>query len=149
MGDPVETVRSIFSQPLDMVLLSAEGDAGGERLLAAAATSDIEFEFVGPPENETAGVSALGAHHGRAEMLDAWREWLQAYSSYIVELREVHPLGELSVLAEVECTARTATGDVEMRQRQGALFEFRGDQICRWQAWLHADDAKAALGVRS
>ena len=35
------------------------------------------------------------------------------------------------VLVEVESVARTATSDVEVRQRQGGLFEFRGERISR------------------
>jgi ketosteroid isomerase-like protein len=147
MADPEEAVRAMFSNPLDMVRLVGGDPAAASEPLRAIAAPDIEFEFVGSPGSET-NLSALeGTHRGADALLRAWREWLDAYSSYTVELLAVHPLDERSVLAEVEARAHTATGDVEVRQRQAALFEFREGRLSRWQAWLHADDAKGAFGV--
>jgi ketosteroid isomerase-like protein len=147
MANPEAVVRAMFATPLDMVrLVDRDLAAEGERLRAVAAP-DIELEFVGPPETALNLSDLARTHRGVDALFRAWREWLEPYSSYTVVLREVHPLDERSVLAEVEATARTATGGVEVRQRQAALFEFKDGRLSRWQAWLHADDAREAFGV--
>ena len=143
---PLEAVvREIFAEPIEMVTLFEDLETA-TTIFGPAATEDVEMEFVGPP-GLAGDVTEFEVSRGRAGLVRAWARWLEPYSSYRATLQNVTVLDDARVLAEVSVLARTATDGVDLHQDQAAVFTFRDGRIARWEAWLHAEDARRAVGA--
>ena len=139
-------VREIFAEPIEMVALFGDVQRATE-IFGPATTDDVELAFVGSPGLVTEAAE-FEVSHGREELARGWSRWLEPYSSYRAALEAVTVIDDTRVLAEVSVLARTGMDGVELRQQQAAVFTFEGGLISRWEAWLHAEDARAAFGVR-
>ena len=51
------------------------------------------------------------------------------------------------MLIVVHTSGVTRTGAVALEEDQASVWRFRDGKVSRWEAWLHAEDAKAAFGV--
>ena len=139
----MDLVRAAFGAERDLVAMFAD-ESSARALLAEMLHDDVEFEFIGSSEDVTMGVT--GVRRGIDGVLGAWRDWLEPFSSYRIEGRGSFPIEE-AVLTVTRAFAVTRTGHVELEQDQAVVWHFRDGKVWRWEAWLYADDAKAAFGL--
>lgn len=140
----LELVQMIFGEDRDLVILFGDPPRARE-LLGPIFHPDAEFEFMGVADLDDA-MGVTGTRHGLDALLEAWTDWLEPFSSYRVEGRGFFPI-DGGVLTLTRAFTRTRTGNVELEQDQAAVWRFRQGKVRRWEAWLYADDAKAAFGV--
>jgi ketosteroid isomerase-like protein len=87
-----------------------------------------------------------GLRHGVDGVIAAWSDWLEPFSSYRIEARGNFPI-EGGVLIVAHTSGVTRTGAVALEEDQASVWRFRDGKVSRWEAWLHAEDAKAACGL--
>ena len=144
MSQELELVQAIFGEERDLAVLFGDPPHARE-LFAAIFHADAEFEFIGIADlDDPMGVT--GTRHGLDAMIEAWTDWLESFSSYRVEGRGFFPI-EGGVITLTRAFTRTRTGNVELEQDQAAVWRFRDGKVWRWEAWLYAEDAKAAFGL--
>ena len=73
-------------------------------------------------------------------------KWLEPYSSYRTEARGAFPI-EGGLLTLIHASGVTRTGAAALEQDQASVWRFRDGKVWRWEAGLHAEDAKAARGL--
>ena len=105
---------------------------------------DAEFEFIRTAGEEEAGVTSI--RRGVDGVIEGWGDWLEPFSSYRIEARGTFPI-EDGVLIVAHASGVTRTGAVALEEDQASVWRFRDGKVSRWEAWLHAGDAKAACGL--
>ena len=140
----MELIRTAFGKERDLVDLFAD-EAGARALLTELLHPDAEFEFIRSIEPGGA-MGVTGIRHGIEGVIGAWGDWLEPYSSYRIEARETFSI-EDGVLIVAHASGVTRTGAVALEEDQASVWRFRDGKVSRWEAWLHAEDAKAANGL--
>jgi ketosteroid isomerase-like protein len=98
-------------------------------------TDDFEVRFIA----ERYGRGELEARGGDG-LLAMWREWLEAWESYRLEVEELIEAGEnVVVFARVE--ARTKRDGVLMHHSPAAVWRFRGGKIAAVHFYLDREEA--------
>lgn len=106
------------------------------------------------PEMETlmqapdyAGPQGTLTYSGFHGFIEAWKEWLEPYAAYSIELHEVTvgPGGRVLTLGEQRATTRT--GGVELREPAAAVFTLRDGRVVRAEFHLDPETAKRAAGL--
>src|SRR5439155_7121300 len=81
--------------------------------------------------------------HGFA---DAWREWLEPWDSYYVEVEEFIDVGD-EVVSLVRVSARTTRDGVAIEHRPAAVWSVREGKVARVRFYLHRPEALEAAGL--
>jgi len=144
MSRETDLIRAAFGGERDMVEFFAD-EAGARSLLTELLHPDAEFEFIRSAGEEEA-IGVTGKRHGVDGVIGAWLDWLEPFSSYRIQPRGTLPI-EDGVLILVHASGVTRTGAVALEEDQASVWRFRDGQVWRWEAWLHAGDAKAAYGL--
>jgi ketosteroid isomerase-like protein len=140
----MDLLRTAFGEERDMVAFFAD-EAKARALLTELLHPDAQFEFIRTAgEQEAIGVT--GIRHGVDGVLGAWGDWLEPFSSYRIEARETLPIDD-GLLIVTHASGVTRTGAVALEEDQASVWRFRDGKVSRWEAWLHAEDAKAACGL--
>ena len=137
-AERVEIVRSLTPSGADLVeLLSSAG-------LAATGPSgvmDPEFESVWISDK-----ASSPTYRGIAGMQQGWRDWLEAWSSYVLEAEEFLDAGD-SVVVLVRLRGRVERGGVEIEHDAASVWTFSGDRIVRIEFHLERDEALRRAGL--
>ena len=86
-------------------------------------------------------------YRGFDGFIAAWREWLEPYETYSIELSDltIGPEGRILTLGEQRGTTRI--GGVEVREPAAAVFTLRDGRVVRAEFHLDPEAAKRAAGV--
>ena len=145
----VEIVRRVYpGSSVDIARLVADEDA-----LARFETSLLpfvhpSFEVVLDP-----GFAALSDTtrdrnlRGIDAFRELWRDWLSAWESFRLDVRDLRPLADSRVLALVDMHARPKAGDMEMSLPGAAIWTLTNAQVSRIQLFLDRDRALEAAGL--
>lgn len=142
--EDVELVRSIHpptGTDLVAVVDEATSDPGILDGLAPLFTAD--FEAVSGDIGE--GLAPKGK--GPAGLVSAWREWLEPWENYRVEVEDFIDVGDGRVVAMIHDRGRMRGSDAEVDIISAAIWTIRGAQIARIEFFTHRDLALAAVGL--
>jgi ketosteroid isomerase-like protein len=143
----VELVRSL--QPAGADLVQMFKDARPQELATLVGLSELfdpalESSFVA---GESSGAPTL-TYHGIAGLIDGWREWLEAWDSYLIEAEEFIGCGD-EVVAMVRVRATTRRGAVVMEHAPAAVWGFTGGKVARLDFYLDRAQALQAARARA
>ncbi len=105
--------------------------------------SDFEVEFIA----SEAGASIRPVSRGPQGFAEGWRDWLEPWESYSIEIEEVIDAGD-DVVSLVRVQARTARDAVPVEHRPAAVWSVRDSKIVRVRFYLERDEALEAAGLR-
>ena len=117
-------------------------DSGGELALAAASriAPDLEVEFL--PHALGGGLAGAGL----SGLIEAWREWLEPYESYVITREHAEAVGDDQVLMDVRVRARTHRDGVAVEHTPAALATIRDGILVRLRFYLERELARADAG---
>lgn len=142
----VELARRIASLVADDdFIATVEDDARIEETRSAMrpyVDPEFEVEMFGP---EYAATEPL-AHRGMDGYLELWRNWLEPYEHYRVELEEYFDAGDTVVLF-VRQLAQPKQSSVPVEARSAVVFVFRDGMLVRLELHLERDRAMKAAGL--
>jgi ketosteroid isomerase-like protein len=136
--------RAQPSGVVDMVQLfrgSTAPDPAATGIDVTAFESDFEVEFI------SAGGSMRPASRGPQELAEAWRDWLDAWETYNLQVEEIIDAGD-EVVSLVRVRAQTTRDAVAVEHRSAAVWSVREDKIVRVGFYLERDQALEAAGLR-
>ena len=127
----------------DLTRFFADDSGAPARLEAAAPLFDPQFEF------EIHGAGAVtGRGRGLLELVDAWREWMEAYDVYWTEVEDFLDAGEDQVLVVLRDHARLKGSDAEIKQVGASLWTLRDRKVARIDFYPSREQGLAAAGLR-
>jgi len=138
----VELVRRL--QPtggVDLVEAFSEGFEGEAAIDPELVHRDLEVQFIARGETLEGT-----AYRGLAGFAQGWREWLEAWTSYRVEVEDFVDAGD-KVVVLVSVAARTARDDVLMHHTPGAVWTVRDGKVASIHFYLDRREALEAAGV--
>jgi ketosteroid isomerase-like protein len=105
--------------------------------------ADPNIEFLSPDGPQP------GAWRGRAEMMASFRDFLDAWEDFTVEVEDYRQLDDGCILALVRHSGHGKTSGVELAQVEGGanLLHFRDGKVVRFVAYWDRDRALADLGL--
>jgi SnoaL-like domain len=141
----VELVRSLQPSGADLVDMFSSADP--QALAALVGRSELfdpalEISFIA---GESSGAPTL-TYHGIAGLIDGWREWLQAWDSYLIEAEEFIDCGE-AVVVMIRVRARTRRDGVLMEHAPAAVWALAGGSVVRMDFYLQRTQALDAAGL--
>jgi ketosteroid isomerase-like protein len=102
---------------------------------------DLEVQFIARGEQLEGRV-----YHGLAGFAQGWREWLQAWTSYRIDVDDFVDVGA-KVVTLVRVAARTARDDVLMHHTPGAVWTIRDGKVASIHFYFDRSEALKAAGV--
>ncbi len=141
MSDANRALVEAFYEALDGEVtnkLSGDGMVELGTLLAGAVSDDFQCEMVGPYES--------GTYDGLHGFAAAWRDWITPYSSFSIDIDELHDLGD-AMLILVHQRGVTRRDQVPIEDASGSVWRFRDGLLCRVEFYLDRDTARAAVGL--
>lgn len=115
-----------------------------EAVLTELADPDFECTFVSP---EYAGPGGRFSYRGPRGFVEGWRDWLEAYESYRVELEELTEGEDGRVLTLGRQRGTTRTGAVEVSEPAAAVWRVRDGRLLGVEFHLDPDAARQAAGL--
>jgi ketosteroid isomerase-like protein len=144
----VEIVKRAQPTDIDMVKLFRESNAPDPAVTPDAAgidptvyTDDFEVEFI----SATAGSLRLPSS-GPQGLAEGWRDWLEPWDSYYVELEKLIDAGE-EVISLVRVSAKTTRDAVAVEHESAALWSVREGKVARVRFYLEREQALEAAGL--
>jgi ketosteroid isomerase-like protein len=134
----VELVRAMWPHQIDVVELLADSERRGE--LAAGLAPDVDVSFIA----NAPGVPDL-RYRGAEGLTEGWRDWLEPYESYRLEIEDVIDAGDEDVVVPVRVSARTRRDGVLVERSPAAICTVNGRQIVRVRFYLDRDQALEAV----
>jgi hypothetical protein len=107
--------------------------------LTSAVTADFECVMVGPYESQ--------AYAGPGGFADAWRDWVSPYSSFAIEIEELHEVGDAMLMLVCQRGVTRRDG-VAIEDRSGSVWRFRDELLCKVEFYLDRESARTAAGLR-
>lgn len=146
--DPVAVVTRVGSAliPGDVVAALQDEAAVGRLREALAEYVDPDFEcvMVGP---DYAGPRGDLAYRGVEGFIEAWREWIEAYESYTIEIGDLIPAPEGRVLTLGRQRGTTRTGGVEVEEVAASVWTVRDGRVVRVEFHLDPEAARRSAGL--
>ncbi len=139
----LEVVERVQVSGIDMVDLfrsSAAPDLSETGIDVTMFDSDCQTEFIaslGSIEPSTRGLEGFA---------EAWRDWLEPWETYFVELEEFIDAGD-EVVSLVHVRAQTARDEVPVEHRPAAIWSVRAGRITRVRFYLEREQALEAAGL--
>jgi ketosteroid isomerase-like protein len=106
--------------------------------LAGAVTDDFECVMIDPFREQT--------YHGAEGFSEAWRDWLQPYSSFVVHTDEMIEREDMWIYL-VRQRAVTRHDGVEIENPSASIWRFRDGRLARVEFYLERAAGVAAAGL--
>ena len=146
--DPITVVAQLGTALLDGDVVEGLRDEDSvARLLEVldeVAAPDLECVMVAP---DYVGPGGRLSYSGADGFVQAWREWIEAYERYTIDLEEIVEGTEGRVLILARQRGRTRTGGVEVEEQAGAVWTVREGKLTRMEFHLDPDTARRAAGL--
>jgi len=113
-------------------------------VLAAVAKPDLECVMLAP---DYVGPGGRLSYSGPDGFVQAWREWIEAYEHYTIEIEEIVEGTEGRVLILARQHGTTRTGGVEISELAGAVWTVRDGKLARMEFHLDPEAARRAAGL--
>jgi ketosteroid isomerase-like protein len=113
-GENVETVRRLF------------GYWENGEWQASAELFDPEFDAI----FSAGAFPDPGTYRGARKTLNAWRDWLEAWDEFSLELEEAIPVGDRVVVLN-RLRGRGKASGIAVDSEVGCIFDFDGGRIVR------------------
>ncbi|MFL5821392.1 MAG: nuclear transport factor 2 family protein [Solirubrobacteraceae bacterium] len=139
--DNVELIRAMWPHEIDVVELVADSESRAG--LAAGLAPDAEVAFIA----NAPGVPDL-RYRGAEGLTEGWRDWLEPYESYRLEIEDAIDAGDDEVLVRVRVSARTRRDGVLIEHAPAAICTVKARQIVRVRFYLDRDQALEAARLR-
>ena len=144
----IELVSSVGAELLQEDVVKTLGDeAALEKLRATiseAAVPEIEIVMAAPGY---VGPGGRLHYTGPDGFVEAWRDWLEAYESYTLEIDDIVEGTEGRVLMLARQRGRTRIGGVELEESAGAVWTVRDGKLARMEFHLDPEAARRAAGI--
>jgi ketosteroid isomerase-like protein len=138
----VELVKSIHPTAVDLVEFFGEDDAAVAALMAwgppDAFADDLEVRFISD--------SGEIEYRGVAGFLEGWRDWLEPWSSYRMDVEQILDAGD-EVVSVLQVRARTKHDDVAMEHSPGSIWTVQDGKISRVLFFLDRKQALRTAGL--
>jgi ketosteroid isomerase-like protein len=139
----VEIVKA--AQPpsgTELTVLFADDSGAPARLEAATPLFHPEFEF------ETHGAVANTLRgKGLPELVDAWREWMEAFEVYWTEVEDFLDASDDQVLVILRDHGRLKGSDAEIQQIGASLWTLRERKVVRIDFYPTREQGLEAAGL--
>ncbi|MGH2925256.1 MAG: nuclear transport factor 2 family protein [Solirubrobacterales bacterium] len=142
--DNVEVVRSVHPNGIDMVSFIRDAIAA-DTAPDAVYTEAFEIDFVTEFISTQAGLLRPAAR-GIVGFAEGWRDWLEPWDSYYMEVEELLDAGEL-VVSLVRVRAKTERDGVAIEHSPASVWSLHGGKITRVQFYLERERALEAAGL--
>jgi ketosteroid isomerase-like protein len=126
----------------DLTRLFADDSGAPARLEAAAPLFHPQFEF----EVHGAVTNTLRGR-GLLELVDTWREWMEAYDVYWTEVEDFLDAGEDQVLVVLRDHGRPKGSDAEIKQVGASLWTLRDRKVARIDFYPSREQGLEAAGL--
>jgi hypothetical protein len=135
----VELARALFPSEIDMVEFVGSGGALPPEL-AERIAPDLEVGFFPPALG--GGIQEVGL----TGLIEGWREWLEPYESYVIEIEDFEEVGDEQAVILVRVRARTHRDGVVIEHAPAALATVSGGMLVSLHFHLDRDAARADAG---
>jgi hypothetical protein len=145
---PIQVVArvGVSLQDRDVVAAMRDPDALDEvrALLSELAAPEVEVAMVAP---DYMGPRGRLSYSGPEGFIEAWREWVEAYESYTIEIEEVAEGtgGRVFTLGRQRGTTRT--GGVEVEEMAAAVWTVRDGKLTRVEFHLDPEAGRRSAGL--
>ncbi len=126
----------------ELTVLFADDPAAPKRLDAVASLYHPEFEF----EVHGAVADTLRGR-GLPELIDAWREWMEAFEVYWTEVEDFVDAGDDQVLVILRDHGRLVGSDAEIENLGASLWTLRDQKIARIDFYPTRQQGLSAAGL--
>lgn len=104
----------------------------------ARAADDIEV-------HAAEGLINTGTHHGRAAFESWMREWLEAWSDFEIEIRDVEEIDERFLVVDVIQRGTGSGSGIPVEMELVQMIDVRGGEIARLHLYTERDQALATV----
>lgn len=136
----VELVKALHPTGVDLVEFFSEDGPFVEWGSPDEFADDFEVRFI----SQSPGVEL--EYRGLVGFVEGWREWLQAWSAYRIDVEQILDAGD-DVLALLQVRAQTKRGDVAMEHSPGSLWTITDGKVVRVLLFLDRKEALEAVGL--
>jgi hypothetical protein len=145
----VEIVRSVYpDSSVDIAQLVADEDAMAHFEASLLPLIHPNFEVSLDPRFAALSDSTRDRDlRGIDAFRELWRDWLSAWESFRLDVKDLRPLADSRVLALVDMHARPKAGDMEMSLPGAAIWTLTNAQVSRIQLFLDPDRALEVAGL--
>ena len=145
----VEIVRRVYpGSSVDIAQLVADEDAMARFETSLLPLVHPSFEVTLDPRFAAlSGATRDRNVRGIDAFREMWRDWLSAWESFRLDVKDLLPLADSCVLALVDMHARPKAGDIEMSLPGAAIWTITHAQVSRIQLFLDRDEALKAAGL--
>jgi len=142
----VEIVKRVQPSGIDLVQLfrsSTAPDPSATGIDLSAFESDFETEFI---SHRVFGSIQPNVSHGFHGFIENWRDWLEPWERYYIEVEEFIDAGD-EVVSLSRVLAKTTREAVAVEHRPAAVWSVREDKIVRVRFYLEREEALEAAGL--
>jgi ketosteroid isomerase-like protein len=142
----VEAIKSAWPSGIEMVDLfrtSTDLDLSAAGVDLAVFESGFETEFIA---SRAAG-AIRPSSRGLQGFAEAWRDWLEPWERYYIEVEEFIDAGD-DVVSLVRVQAQSARDAVPVEHQPAALWSMRAGKIVRVRFYLEREEALEAAGLQ-
>ena len=144
-SENVEIVKGVQPDGVDMVGLFRGPDQADLEAIDPDQTifeRDCEIEFNAGPARKLRTAPSIGIQG----LVEQWREWLEPWDSYYVEVEEFIDAGD-QVVTLVRVRARTTRDAVAVEHRPAVVWSMRAGKVAALSFYLHRAEALEAAGL--
>jgi ketosteroid isomerase-like protein len=113
-------------------------------LLTEVAAPDLECVMVAP---DYVGPRGRLSYTGPEGFVEAWREWVEAYEHYTIEIEDIVEGTEGRVLIIARQRGRTRVGGVEVEELAAAVWTVSDGKLARMEFHLDPETARRDAGL--
>jgi ketosteroid isomerase-like protein len=144
----VEIVKRVQASGVDLAGLfqaSTLPDPAATGIDLAAFDSNFQTEFIA--RRAAGGSIPPRVARGLLGFAESWRDWLEPWESYYIEVEEFIDAGD-EVVSLTRVRAKTTRDAVAVEHRPGAVWSLRDGRIVRVRFYLDREEALEAAGLR-